>query len=108
MKAVFLEEAEQDLRDLRRYIVKSFGTLVWRETFDKVKAAIRALQTFPQSGSIPPELQDLSLHQYRQVIAGMNRIIYEVRTETIYIHIVCDTRRDMRTLLSRRLLRVGR
>jgi plasmid stabilization system protein ParE len=106
VKAVFLEEAEQDLRDLRRYIVKSFGTLVWQDSYDKIKNAVRALRTFPQSGSIPPELEDLSLHQYRQVIAGMNRIIYEAREDTLYIHIVCDTRRDMRTLLSRRLVRV--
>jgi len=48
----------------------------------------------------------LGLQQYRQVISGMSRIIYELRDEVIYIHIVCDTRRDMRTLLSRRLLRM--
>lgn len=36
----------------------------------------------------------------------MNRIIYEVRQDAIYIHIIVDTRRDFNALLTRRLLRV--
>jgi len=35
----------------------------------------------------------------------MNRIIYEIRRKTIYIHIVCDSRQDMQGLLMRRMLR---
>ncbi|MNL18597.1 hypothetical protein D3C87_1397480 [compost metagenome] len=66
---------------------------------------MRTIQAFPEGGAIPDELADLGLRQYRQVISGMNRILYEVRADVLYIHIVCDTRRDMRTLLSRRLLR---
>lgn len=34
----------------------------------------------------------------------MNRIIYEVQGGVLYIHIVCDTRKDLRALLTRRLL----
>jgi len=40
-----------------------------------------------------------------KLLVGMNRIIYEVRDETLYIHIICDARRDLRTLLLRRVLR---
>ncbi|WP_349606762.1 MULTISPECIES: type II toxin-antitoxin system RelE/ParE family toxin [Cupriavidus] len=105
MRAVFLAGAEEDLKDLRRYIVKSFGKPIWQETFQTIKDSIRAIQTFPEGGSVPDELADLNPQQYRQVISGMNRIIYEVREEIIYIHITCDTRRDLKTLLSRRLLR---
>ena len=49
----------------------------------------------------------LNLSQYRQVVSGLNRIIYEVRQDTIYIHIIVDSRRDMNALLTRRLLRVS-
>jgi toxin ParE1/3/4 len=35
----------------------------------------------------------------------MNRIIYEVRQDILYIHIIVDARRDLKTLLIRRLLR---
>lgn len=108
MRAVFLAGAEEDLRELRRYLIKSFGMSTWQESYQKIKDAVRAIQTFPQGGSLPEELIDLGLQQYRQAISGMNRIIYEIREDVIYIHIVCDTRRDMRTLLSRRLMRVLR
>jgi hypothetical protein len=37
----------------------------------------------------------------------MNRIVYEVRQDIVYIHIVCDTRKDMKSLLTRRLMRIS-
>ena len=47
----------------------------------------------------------LNLSQYRQLVSGQNRIVYEVRQDRIYIHMIVDVRRDMNALLTRRLLR---
>ena len=105
MKVVFLHDAEGDLKELRRYIASKFGKDTWLETKHQIKTAARSLATSPQSGHIPDELAELGMTQYRQVISGMNRIIYEVRGDLLYVHIVCDTRRDLRDLLTRRLLR---
>jgi len=105
MKIVILESAELDLQDLRSYIVKDFSTSIWQKTFQQIKASIRNLARFPMLGSIPDELLKLNLTQYRQVLSGMNRIIYEVRQETIYIHLIVDSRRDMVSFLLRRLVR---
>lgn len=104
-KVVILESAEQDLKELRTYIVKNFSADTWRTSYAKIKEAIHNLQNFPQAGSIPEEIEKLNLTQYRQVLSGMNRVIYEVRQEVVYIHIVVDARRDMTSLLTRRLLR---
>lgn len=105
LQVVFLGSAEQDLKELKNYIVKNFGKETWQASYSKIRDTVNTLKTFPLEGKIPEEIQSLNLTQYRQVISGMNRIIYEVRQETIYIHIVCDTRKDMRSLLTRRLLR---
>ena len=105
MKVVILEAAEADLRELRRYIIKNFSTLTWQETFSKLKEAIRNLAAFPYLGAIPPELEALHLVQYRQLLSGKNRIIYEVRGEAVYVLIVADMRRDMKSLLLQRLVR---
>lgn len=102
---VILESAEHDLKDLRSYLVKNFSLEVWQDTYRKLKEAIRNLRDFPLSGSIPDEIGKFNLHQYRQVVSGMNRIIYEVRQDMIYIHMIVDVRRDMTSLLTRRLLR---
>ncbi|MDI1277755.1 type II toxin-antitoxin system RelE/ParE family toxin [Methylobacter sp.] len=105
MKVVILESAEHDLKELKSYIVKNFSVETWQSTYDKIKAVIRNLKTFPHAGSIPEEFEKLNLSQYRQVISGMNRIIYEVRQDTLYIHIITDARRNLKSLLTRRLLR---
>lgn len=105
-KVVILESAEQDLKELRAYIVKNFSVDTWRTSFADIKGVIRNLQEFPLAGSTPEEIEKLNLTQYRQVLSGINRIIYEVRQDVIYIHIIADTRRDMTTLLNKRLIRV--
>jgi toxin ParE1/3/4 len=104
-KIIILESAEHDLKELRSYIIKDFSQETWQTTFDRIKEAIRNLKTFPYSGSIPEEFEKINLSQYRQVISGMNRIIYEVRQDSVYIHLIADTRRDLTALLTRRLLR---
>lgn len=104
-RVVFLRSAEHDLKELRAYILRNFGKDIWQASYGKIKDTVNTLATFPLEGKIPEEIECLNLTQFRQVLSGMNRIVYEVRQETIYIHIVCDTRKDMRSLLTRRLLR---
>ena len=106
MKIVILESAEYDLKELKDYLVKNFSVGTWKNTYNKLKMVIRNLKDFPDLGAIPDELEKLHLSQYRQVISGMNRIIYEVRQDIIYIHVIMDTRRDTMSLLTRRLLRI--
>jgi mRNA-degrading endonuclease RelE of RelBE toxin-antitoxin system len=104
-KVVILASAEQDLKELKSYVVKHFSLDVWNVTYAELKESIRNLKTFPFVSTIPEELVQLNLTHYRQIISGMNRVIYEVRQETIYIHIVADTRKDMKTLLTNRIMR---
>jgi plasmid stabilization system protein ParE len=105
-KVVILESAEYDLKELKGYIVKNFSVETWRNAYEKIKEAVRNLKTFPLAGSMPEEFEKLNLNQYRQVLSGMNRIIYEVRQDTVYVHVIADARRDLTSLLTRRLLRV--
>lgn len=104
MKAVLLDGAQADVRELRQYVTKIFGKATWQETYTGIKATVRNIVVFPLSGHIPPELADLGLSRYRQALSGMNRVIYEVQGDVLYIHMVCDTRKDLRALLARRLL----
>ena len=104
-KVIILASAEYDLKELRFYIIKNFSIKTWKNTYNKIKETIRNLKKLPYSGSIPEELEKLNLNQYRQVISGMNRIIYEVRQDNIYIHIIVDSRKSFKTLLEKRFLR---
>jgi toxin ParE1/3/4 len=105
VKVVVLESAQADLVELRSYIVKNFSVTTWQVTYAKLKLAIRNLALFPQLGGIPGELETLNLTQYRQILSGKNRIIYEVRQDAVYIQLIIDTRRDLKDVLMQRLLR---
>ncbi len=51
MKVVILESAEHDLKEFKNYIVKNFSIETWQNTYDKIKAVIRNLKTFPHAPS---------------------------------------------------------
>jgi toxin ParE1/3/4 len=104
MKAVFLPAARADLQNVRRYVISRFGAETWRETFTRIQRDVEHLEAFPFSGPIPAELAEIGSPYYRQVVSGMNRIIYEIDDPMIYIHLIVDTRRDLKDVLEKRLL----
>lgn len=105
LRVVVLESAEQDVMHLRAYIVKNFGAALWRQTYRKIKDGINRLADFPREGGVPDELRRQHVNEFRQVLSGKNRIIYSADDEAVYIHIICDSRMDLSTLLSNRLVR---
>ncbi len=86
MRVVLLQSAEADLKDLKIYIVRNFGKDVWLASYGQIKESVAMIQDHPKAGRIPPELESLNIAQYRQVLSGMNRIIYELRDDSAYIH----------------------
>jgi toxin ParE1/3/4 len=104
VRIFILESAERDLKDLRRYILDNFTPSHWQSAYADIKEAIRGLQKFPRSGVVPDEITQLGQTQYRQVLSGKNRIIYEIRVNEIFVHLIVDMRRDLSAHLSKRLL----
>ncbi len=101
----FLEAAERDLKELRRYILENFSRQHWLETYGRIRESVDTISRFPQAGTVPPELVSLGANQYRQVVSGMNRIVYEIRGNDIFIHFIIDNRKDFQSVLAMRLLR---
>lgn len=99
---VFLQSAVDDLKEIRRYIRKRFSQQAWLDAYAKIRQATATLAEFPNSGHHPAELP--ATH-FLEVIVAKNRIIYEVIGQTIYIHIICDTRQDFKSKLARRPIR---
>lgn len=101
---VILHSAKIHLKDLKSYLARKFSSATWQATYEQLKQAIRRLENQPYVGSIPEEIETLNLSQYCQVSCGMNRIIYEVRDQTVYIHIIVDTRKNLQALLLKNLI----
>lgn len=103
-RVVILRGAEADLHDLRRYVARRFGEAAWRRTLRSIRDAIDRIAAHPDAGRVPDELVSLNLSQFREMVVGSNRIVYEGRGGIAYVHLVCDSRRDLKAVLLRRLV----
>ncbi len=65
---------------------------------------IDSLEQFPERGAYPKEPLGLGIRDFRQVAFKPYRVLYRLIGQKVYIHVVADGRRDMQTLLARRLL----
>ncbi|KAF1028646.1 MAG: hypothetical protein GAK37_02126 [Pseudomonas sp.] len=102
-RVVVLHSAKNNLKEIKFYVTRQFSTLTWQHTYESLKHSLRQLESQPYAGSIPEEIEKLNLSQYRQVVCGMNRIIYEVRDKTVYVHIIVDTRKNLQAVLLKNL-----
>ena len=60
--------------------------------------------SFPERGSHPKELAALGIKEYRQVLFKPYRVIYRIIDRQVIISLIVDGRRDMQSVLARRLL----
>lgn len=97
-------DALRDLNDIGDYITQRDGPAKAEYVLARIEAVIESLALSPARGPHPPELQRLGIREYRQVFFKPYRMIYRVATKMVYVYLIADGRRDMQTLLSRRML----
>ena len=96
--------AEQDLESIYDYIAEFDCTANANYVLDRLLKVTNGLSGFPQRGAYPKELIALGIRDFRQTSFKPYRVIYRVTRHKVYIHIIADGRRDMQSLLARRLL----
>jgi toxin ParE1/3/4 len=96
--------AEQDLESIYDYIARFDVPAAADHVLDKLIAAVDALSTLPERGSYPKELLALGIKEYRQTFFKPYRAIYRIVGRRVYVYLIVDGRRDMQSLLARRLL----
>jgi len=65
---------------------------------------VQGLAQSPEQGSYPRELVALGIKDYRQTMFKPYRAIYRVLNRQVVIYLIVDGRRDLWSLLARRLL----
>jgi toxin ParE1/3/4 len=71
---------------------------------DRLSKVVESLSRFPELGSYTKELIALGIREYRQTSFKPYRVIYRVTGSHVVIYVIADGRRDMQSLLARRLL----
>jgi toxin ParE1/3/4 len=99
------EEAERDLIDIYRYVAIHDSVEKAAHVLDHLEPLCSSLAELPLRGHIPPELDRIGVTRYREVHFKPYRIIYEVIGQDVFVHCVLDGRRDMQSVLERRLVR---
>lgn len=98
------ESAEQDMESIYDHIAEFDCKANADNVLDRLLEAVKSLSTFPERGACPRELAALGIRDYRQTAFKPYRVICRVMTQKVYIHVIADGRRDMQSLLARRLL----
>ena len=99
------EDAEQDLIDIYRYIALYDSVENADYVLDRLESLCSRLVELPERGHAPPELSRIGVTNYREVNFKPYRVIYEVIRQNVFIHCILDGRRDIPSLLERRLIR---
>lgn len=103
--AVFLTDAAaHDLEDLYDHIAQYDLPEKADHVLAQIERALTSLSEYPDRGTYPKELLALGIREYREVFFKPYRMIYRLSENRVYILLVVDGRRDMQTLLQRRLL----
>jgi toxin ParE1/3/4 len=103
-EVMLTEHALHDLEELYDHIAAHDQPANAEHVLDSLEAVIDSLSAHPERGAFPRELLNLGIREYRQVFFKPYRVIYRVIGKMVYIMLIADGRRDMETLLSKRML----
>lgn len=97
-------DAARDLDELYDYIALHDAPRKADHVLEQIEKAFSKLSEFPERGAYPNELLALGTREYREIFFKPYRIIYRVMDKNVYVLLIVDGRRDMQSLLQRRLL----
>ena len=103
-EVLLTEGAEQDLEAIHDYISEFDCVANANYVLDELMDVVESLSKFPERGSYPKELIGLGIKEYRQTFFKPYRVIYRVTDSQVIIYLIADGRRDMQSVLARRLL----
>ena len=98
------EDAARDLNELYDYITAHDSPQKADNVLEQIETTFSTLSEFPERGVYPKELLKLGIREYREIFFKPYRIIYRVMDKSVYVLLIVDSRRDMQSLLQRRLL----
>ena len=105
MVTVYLtDDAARDLEELYQFIAMNDAPEKADYVLDQIEKSFSSLSEIPERGTYPKELQALGIHDFREVFFKPYRIIYQASRKRVYILMIADGRREMRSLLERRLM----
>ncbi len=105
VEVLLTEDAQRDLEEIGDYIAAHDTPANADHVLERIRKTLESLSSFPERGTHPAELLALGIREYRQTFFKPYRMIYRVAGKRVHVYLIADGRRDMQTLLARRMLR---
>lgn len=103
-EVIVTEFAKDDLREILEYY-QSLSQKYVEKIISDFQENILSLKKYPKSGRIVPELERQGIENYRELIQGNYRIIYEISGEIVIVHTIIDGRRNFEDIIISKLTR---
>lgn len=97
------KSAEFDLEQIIEYI-KIDSVERAKKIFFEIKDECSQLYYLSERKRVVPELQQIGILKYREIIFKRWRIIFKIDSDTVYVLIVVDSSRNVEDLLFKRLI----
>lgn len=76
-----------------------------KKIFFAIKQECNDLYYFPERKRVVPELQQIGILKYREIIYQRWRIVYKLENKKVYILLVADSSRNLEDILFQRLIK---
>ncbi len=103
-EVLLTQGAEQDLESIHEYISEFDSVANANRVLERLMAVVDGLAQFPERENYPKELVAVGIREYRQTAFKPYRMIYRVVGNRVIVYLIVDGRRDMQSILARRLL----
>lgn len=94
MRVEWEEMAERNRDQIGDYIFTYFGYKSVEHFFEEINHTVNLLMAYPNLGPIEPLLADLPQTYRSVVVERLNKLVYRIEGDTIYIVDFWDTRRE--------------
>jgi toxin ParE1/3/4 len=103
-EVLLTQGAEQDLEAIHDYISEFDCVANANHVLDELMKVAESLSRFPERGGYPKELVALGIKEYRQKFFKPYRVIYRIASNKVVTYLIADGRRDLQSVLAKRLL----
>ena len=102
-QVVWTKNAQFDLELIIEYIKPNSLTIA-KNIFFEIKKECDNLYAMPSRKRIVPELQQVGILKYREIIYKRWRIVFKIEQSTVSVLLVVDSSRNLEDLMFQRLL----
>lgn len=104
-KVFWTKQAVTDLKEIINYIEEDNISAAVK-TKKNIQSLCDKLNSNPEKYRIIPELKEIGVNSYREIIYKPYRILFKLTEKNIYIFAVIDSRRDLEYFLFKRMIRL--